>query len=541
MNRRSAPDSTVFDLVIIGGGINGAAIARDASLRGLSVCLLEKGDFGSGASSKTSKMAHGGLRYLEHFHLSLVRESLKERGLLFKNAPHLARPLPFLIPIYENSPHYTLTVRLGLFLYDLMGGSKTVPRHSKVGREGVLKLFPGLAAQGLKGGCLYYDGQMSDTRLLIENVLSAERAGASIHNYTYAGRFLVQNGTVRGVSCVDSITGNVFEVHGRVIVDATGAWSGRIGGAGRPDEAKYLAPTKGVHLVVPQVNGGTALLLNAPQDGRVFFVLPWGNESLIGTTDTFYSGDPDDVRVTREDIRYLLDAYNAFFPENKIDEGTVLSSFAGLRPLSAAGKKGVQPSEIGRESMIRTTAEGVITVSGGKYTTHRLVAEKVVDTAVSLLDSKQYSPCSTENLPLPGAIGALSAEEMRGRLSRMGLSAPVVDHLLSTYGTRSLDVVSSLEKDPSGAKALCPFHPHIAAEIDYAVRNEHVCKLSDWFFRRTAIGYGRCGGRHCKEAVAERIGALLGWSKKQIADEIAEYDLQNMIEHVIPDAVKNQF
>jgi glycerol-3-phosphate dehydrogenase len=483
----------MFDLIVIGGGINGAAIARDAALRKLKVVLLEKEDFGSGASSKTSKLAHGGIRYLEQFHFGLVKESLRERSLLLKNAPHLVKPLPFLLPVYSQDPHSLWKIDLGLYLYDYLCGRSDLPKHRKLDPEGILGLIPGLKKIGLKGGCAYYDAQMLDYRLLIETVLSAENSGAIVYNYTEVIDLIKEEGQIKGV--VSRGKGKFF---GKAIVNATGAWSENIGKM-EPDAVHCSpAPTKGVHLLIPKMID-MALLLHAPRDGRIFFVLPWEQYNLIGTTDTFYDGNPDDLTVNAEDRSYLLEAFNAYFPGSQLTDSSIVSSFAGLRPLAATDRK-KKASDMDREHVIQISDGGLITVLGGKFTTHRLIAEQVVDVVARRLGVS--SSCTTKETPLPGAAGQYSLKEVEERLKGAGLPADLTDHLLKTYGTTSLKILEIMQSSPEESEAICRGCPHVWAEITYGVEFEHVKTPSDWLLRRASM---LSASKECVERVSNYI------------------------------------
>lgn len=520
MTQRINHNQASYDLVVIGGGINGAAIARDAALRGLSVCLLEKEDFCVGASSKTSKLAHGGLRYLEQFNFSLVRESLKERDILFKNAPHLVQPLPFLVPVYIDSPHYLTTLRIGLFLYDFMSGSAGLPKHRKLNRDEVIKAFPEIKKDGLKGGCLYYDGQMNDIRLVMENILSAETAGAVVYNYARVDSLIYLDEKIAGVAFTDLESGEKGKIYGRRIVNATGAWTSQIDEGREGTDKVVLAPTKGVHIVVPEVNAGTSLLLNAPQDGRVFFVTPWEGKTLIGTTDTYYNENPDHLSVLEEDKNYLLTAYNAYFPEAKLMSASIITSFAGLRPLVL--QKGSAPSEVDREHEISMGKDNLITIAGGKYTTHRAVAEEVVDRVIaSLPDAKKYEKCVTKESALPGAESSVSEDQIRKLLLERGLSDEVILHLIANYGKRSLVVADYLLLDPSGINRISPSQPYLLGEIDYCIHMEHARHLADWYFRRSTLGHSSRPDPELLSNAANRFAKVLKWDKRQVDNEIA--------------------
>lgn len=499
MTACSGNESEIFDLIVIGGGINGAAIARDASLRKLKVVLLEKEDFGSGASSKTSKLVHGGVRYLEHFQFGLVRESLRERSLLLKNAPHLVKPIPFLMPVYAQDPHSLWKIHLGLYFYDFLSTSD-FPKHRKLSREGVLEQVPGLKKESLCGGCSYYDAQMLDNRLLIETILSAEQAGAKVYNYTEAVNLIKENGQIKGVAYFHSLTGEKGDFYGKAVVNVTGAWSDNIAKM-EPDAAHCTpTPTKGVHLIVPKMISDIALLLRAPQDGRIFFVLPWGPYHLIGTTDTFYDGNPDNLTVDPADRKYLLEAFNAYFPDCQLTESSILSSFAGLRPLVAPDKE-KEASDITREHVVQVSDGGLITVLGGKYTTHRLIAENVVDIVAKKLGC--FSPCVTQDALLPGAVGSLMEAELR--LKDAGVSEALADHLLSTYGTASLNVLAIMQSSPEEAQAICAGYPHVWAEVTYSINFEHVKTAADWLLRRAAM---LPESQECLEKIAKKIESL---------------------------------
>ena len=290
-----------YDVAIIGGGITGAAIARDASLRGLKVLLCEKGDFAQGASSKSSKLIHGGLRYLEQLDFALVKEALEERSILINTLPLHVKWLPFLLPVYNEHKRPYWLIRLGLTLYDLFS-HRAAPPYKPQTREAILQRFPTLNPEGLKGGCLYYDAVMDDSRIVIENLRSAKQLGATILNYTTAAPFLSPEGQVQGVIY------NGQKAYAKQVIDASGAWSAEF------QKEIALTPTKGVHLVIPQVHQECALTLEAPQDRRIFFLLPWNGSTLLGTTETVYRGSLDDVKVEQEDIAYLQEAYLHYFP-----------------------------------------------------------------------------------------------------------------------------------------------------------------------------------------------------------------------------------
>lgn len=503
----------IFDLVVIGGGINGAAIARDAALRNLKTILFEKNDFGSGASSKTSKLAHGGIRYLQQFQFNLVKESLEERSLLLKNAPHLVKPLHFLFPVYAEDPQSLWKINLGLYLYDFLAGNSGLPRHRKLNAESLLKAVPGLKNIGLDGGCSFYDAQMLDNRIVIENILSAEKAGAVVHNHTKITGLIRDQDQIKGVTYLNTLTGEIGDCYGRLIVNATGAWSGNISDMEPGAMHCKPKPTKGVHLIVPEILTDKALLLHAPQDGRVFFVLPWGPFSLLGTTDTFYDGNPDHLVVDNEDKNYLLTAINSFFPEKKLTEDSIIASFAGLRPL-VSQEINSDPSDIFREHVIQISSGGLVTILGGKYTTHRLIAEEVVDIVIKRINISEnpnatnFVPCMTKDEPLPGASGVFSLNEVEEKLGEAQLNQDLVQHLLNTYGTASMQIWEIMQKDPNESEVIFEKLPYVYAELTYGVEFEHVRSLNDWLMRISPFLSDIYLNEDCKERIEKRIKAL---------------------------------
>lgn len=476
-----------YDLAVIGGGINGAAIARDASMRGMKVILLEKEDFGFGASTKTSKLAHGGLRYLELFHFGLVKESLKERELLLKNAPHLVKPLPFLFPVYHSDKYPLWQVQLGLLIYDFLSGSSKLPKSKKLKATTVNERFPHLKSENLKGGCLYYDVQMLDHRILIENVLAAEQNGAVVRNYAKVDQFIIHDGKVQGLIYRDAFSGVNHQIEALCFVNATGAWSNELTSlepnAGHPQ----VAPSKGVHIVLPPIEQSGALILRTPQDGRVFFILPWEGCTLVGTTDTRYKDDPDVVSTSPEDILYLLEAFNFYYPGYGFHKESILADFVGLRPLIDEGDSST-PSKLSREHVVDVSSGGLVTVLGGKYTTYRQIAEEVVDVVSKRLGG-QFAKCQTKDIPLPGAMGGSdSLDKIVVKCTKMGLSQQITQHLIGHYGVMTERILEIIDKDPSQQQKIVEELPYLHAEVTYAIEYEHVKTAEDWLYRRSNMG-----------------------------------------------------
>ncbi|HKC88986.1 MAG TPA: glycerol-3-phosphate dehydrogenase/oxidase, partial [Blastocatellia bacterium] len=386
----------VFDVLIIGGGITGAGLALDAALRGLRVALAEKRDFAAGASSRSTKLIHGGLRYLEHFDFALVREGLRERAILARNAPRLARPFPFVIPIYANrrrnydSP---LKMRLGLLLYDLLAGRRNFARHRRLNRSEALTLAPQLDRRGLKGAFLYYDAVTNDSRLVIEVIKTARKRGAEIANYTRVAGFIKDgDGKIEGARLRDELTGGEIECRARIVINATGVWMEdliRLDGQAANGLNKRLRPAKGVHLTVPadRLRVDAAWLIPSLTSHRFYFVVPWEGRVNIGTTDTDYSGDKDHPHAEPEEVNEILGAINAYFPEARLEPSDVISSWAGLRPLITDPRAGAT-SEVSRKEEIIESDDGLISIGGGKLTTYRLMAERGIDLAARRLNER---------------------------------------------------------------------------------------------------------------------------------------------------------
>ncbi|MGH7699845.1 MAG: glycerol-3-phosphate dehydrogenase/oxidase, partial [Gemmatimonadales bacterium] len=381
------------DLLVIGGGITGAGIARDAALRGIRTALVEKGDWGGGTSSHSSRLIHGGLRYLEQREFRLVAEASRERRILLRIAPHLVRPISFLFPVYRGSRVTAWKLRAGLWLYDLLAAFRNVRSHRWLRPRRVRREEPGLKDKDLVGAALYYDAQADDARLVLATVRSAARAGALAANYAEAIGLAKPDGQVRGATVRDALAGVTRTVRALVVVNATGPWTDVLRRLDDPWAEPLLRLTRGAHVAVPRARLGQrhAVTVFSPIDGRVMFVLPWGDLSYIGTTDTDDAGPPDDVRATAEDVVYLLRSANAFFPNARLGPGDVISTWAGLRPLLAPARA-VSASEVSREHRIVESAAGLLTIAGGKLTTHRVMGRDVADVVARRLHALDDRP-----------------------------------------------------------------------------------------------------------------------------------------------------
>lgn len=465
---------SVYDLLVIGGGINGAAIAHLAAKRGLKVALLEKGDFASGTSSKSTKLIHGGIRYLENLEVDLVYESLRERHIQLEVAPHLVKPLPFVIPVYQNDKRPLWMMQLGVFLYDLLAGKYRVKPRKNLTREEVIRLEPGIEQRGLKGGVLYYDAQMDDARLCLENVLMAAHYGAHVANYVKVVSFVKENGRVAGVRAHDMLGINEFEVRAKRVICAAGPWTNELLRLDIPNAKKKVRTTKGIHIVYKGEISKHAILIGSQSDRRIFFVIPWMGNSLIGTTDTDYIAGPDAVKVEQEDIDYLMRESRRVFPSIDFSPGKILATFAGLRPLI---RKGGSPRKVSRKHLFYGSQSGVIFVVGGKYTTYRKVAEDCMNRIHRIYEKETFAVYGSGTINETAEVAAL----------RSGLEREVIQSLMDLYGTRYKDVLKLVEKDP-GLKGKVPDAPSvIKAQLVYAVETEMARTVEDITERRLSL------------------------------------------------------
>ncbi len=494
-----------FDLLILGGGITGAGVGLDAALRGLRVALIDKSDFASGTSSVSSKLVHGGLRYLEHGHLQLVYEALQERRLLLANAPHLVQPLRFVIPFYRGSRVPPWRWRLGLTLYDLLASAGNLHRSQPLELGRLRRDFPTLQAQGLRGGAAYFDAQMDDARLCLEVVQTAALHGATVANYVEAVAFEQHSGTIRGVHAVDRVGGRELFIRARQVLNATGPWVDAVCRLAGDTTGPRLQPTKGVHLVAPNQGLTAAFLLLHPADGRVFFVIPWLGKTLLGTTDTLCEEGPDALTVSPTDRAYLLQGYNHYFAP-ALAPRDILSSFVGLRPL-IRDRPG-EPSSLSREFRLFWSSSGLLSVAGGKYTTYRRMAELITDAILRRLS--RWRPGRTRAFRLDGApAGAWSAFACQAKVSlqaRSGLSAQAAQHLVQRYGRRAADVATYLTQDAQLAQPVVAGEPDLLVEFAYQREQEMALFPADFLLRRTRLGLFRPGLLQTPPSLVQPLG-----------------------------------
>jgi glycerol-3-phosphate dehydrogenase len=498
-------------------------------MRGLRTILVEQHDLGSGTSSRSSRLIHGGLRYLEEGDLSLVFEALRERRVLLDIAPHLVRPLPFVFPVHRGDRVPLWKLWAGICLYDLLAAFRNVRWHRVLGKRGLLQREPMVRERGLIGGVRYFDAQCDDARLVVATARSAIRHGALVANYMKVHDLLRADGRVQGARLRDELTGTEGAVHAHLVVNATGPWCDAVRRMEDPSARPLLRPTKGVHVLVRRERLGhdAAITLTSPIDGRVMFVLPWGDFSYIGTTDTDTDEGPDDVRATPDDIVYLLRSANAAFPNAHLGEADVLATWAGLRPLIAPDHGVPGASQVSREHLIITGPGGMLTIAGGKLTTYRSMAEQLVNhvaTALHALDGRPRPPAPpTADEPLPG--GEVHDLEPLGSPGlELGLPIATVDHLVRLYGSECAAVFNLVREQRDLARPLDGRAPVIEAEVVHVTRRELARRVEDVLVRRLHLFYETPDqGTAAARRTAELMGAELGWDAVQIGEEVERY------------------
>lgn len=554
-----------FDLIVVGAGINGAGIARDAAMRGLKVLLLDKGDISAGTTQWSTRLIHGGLRYLEHYEVHLVRESLAEREKLLRIAPHLVKPLRFVVPIYERSRRGPGLIRLGMLGYDVLSFDKSVPNHKMLSRDKALEQYPGLNPDGLLGAATYYDGQVEYAeRIAVENAVSAHEHGATVLTYCEVTRLLLEERgagnlpEVTGVEFEDRLGGGTYTAHAPITVNVAGPWVDRVlAGSGAfgydhepgtgegENHGRMIGGTKGSHIVVDTFPGAPtdALYVEARRDGRPYFIVPWNGRYLIGTTDFRYMGDLDYVSAEDNEIEYLIDETNAVIPQANLSREDVLFTYSGVRPLPFRPEG--SESSITRSHVVYDHAtgesvagghltvegggpkvDGLLSIVGGKLTTYRNLARQTVDVAFDKLHL--HAPrSSTGKVPLPGGATEdfeVFAAEFK---ATSGLTDELAERLLKIYGTRAPAVLAMSGDDSSLRMPLSHTITVetgiIGAEVLYAIRHEMAQTLSDVLLRRTMVGMGPRVGLDVDQAAAEVAVKHLGWSTERARAEVRAY------------------
>jgi glycerol-3-phosphate dehydrogenase len=520
--------SESFDLLVIGGGITGVAIARDAALRGIRTALVEKNDWAAGTSSRSARLIHGGLRYLEYYQFGLVFEALSERAVLRRIAPRLVRPTPFMYPLYRGQGPGFLKLAAGMWLYDILAQFRNVSRHRMMLARETARREPIVAREGLRGAARYYDAVVDDARLTLATAQSAHRAGAVVANHAQVVGLMQSQGQVVGAMVRDEITGREMEVKARIVVNACGPWVDNVRSmdVGVRHASPLLRPTKGVHLIIrrERLTSQHAIAFDSPRDDRHLYVIPWGDFAIIGTTDTDYTGDPDALSVTPDDADYLLEAARHAFLSVRLTESDVISAYIGLRAL--IGSDAASTYAISREHHIEQSESGLFTIAGGKLTTHRLMARETVDTVAKKLGGAGKCVTDRHHIESAERVTASSVLGYDGMFGA-GVPAPVVTHLVEAYGAEAVRVLAYVEERPKLGQLIVPDLAYIHAEVHYAIQHEMALSLSDVLIRRTHVIYETpdAGGQQARE-VAALMAEKLGWDRSEQERQVAEYERQ---------------
>lgn len=505
-----------FDALIIGGGIVGAGIARDAAMRGLKVALIEQGDFASGTSSKTSKLIHGGLRYLEQGRFGLVRESLRERQVLRSIAPAFVHPLSLMLPVYAGNTRPAWTIRAGLALYDLLALGRNLRPHQMLSAQRAIALEPSLRVEGLRAAGLYSDCQMDDARVCLMHVLQAVSFGAVCANYVRLTALLTANGRVCGGAAEDAFTGRALEIQAKVVINAAGPWADAVRRLSRPNGDLCLQPTKGIHLVIPRV-ALQGIFAEARRDRRMIFILPWGEYSLVGTTESPLDGPLDALAATADEVGYLLEEVNRVLPGSHLGPEDVVATFAGARPLLAFSGSSTRAS---REHQIDVDGHGLVSVMGGKYTTYRRMAKDVVDLLVRQ-QRRTAERCLTDQVSLLDTPQPIALEHWR-QVTRT-LDPDLLAMLMTRYGAGTFHVLRLLDREPSLAQPVCPHHEYLEAELVHAIREEMACTVTDVLARRTRIAWSSCQGLDFQSTMTRALERYGGLSSEETARQMEQY------------------
>jgi glycerol-3-phosphate dehydrogenase len=525
-------ESTDFDVVVIGGGITGVGCALDAASRGLRVALIERDDFASGTSSKSSKLVHGGIRYLQQGDIRLVYEALAERQILRRNAPHLVKVLPFLIPIFSTKGvvNRKLARAMGtaMWMYDLTGGLRIGKMHKRVSKKQALEWFPTLPADKLMPSYLYYDAEADDARLVVTVARTAAlRFDATLVNRTEVVDLQkASNGNVNGVTV--KADGRTFTVSTKAVVNAAGVWSDDVRALDEAEHPRSIRPAKGVHITVPwsKVRNTVAAVIPVPGDKRSVFVVPWGQFTFVGTTDTDYIGPIDDPQCNENDVEYLLRALNGSITET-VTTDDILGTWAGLRPLVADPEASGRTADLSRRHKVRRSASGVVTITGGKLTTYREMAADTIDEVLSeVLDSDRITRfrrrSKTKHIKIHGANGYEELVDSADTISALG--GDQVRRLADRYGSDATTVLAIAESDPSMAELLVPGLPYLRAEAIFAVRYEMATTVDDILSRRTRARLEtRDASADAAAAVAALLAPELGWDEAEQARQVADY------------------
>ncbi|MFW9778926.1 MAG: FAD-dependent oxidoreductase [Candidatus Heimdallarchaeota archaeon] len=519
--------SQEFDILVVGGGITGAGVARDAALRGYSVALAEKLDFGSGTSSGSSKLVHAGLRYVPQKEFRFVREASRERRKILEMAPHVTSPLKFFFPFHSDIWSTRRKIKIGIWLYDILAGFRNHMFHKFLGIEKALRLIPTIREEEFQGAGIYGDGRMDDARLSLEVILSAQDHGASVLNYCEVVSFKTdQSGDkITSANVHDKIKDQKFAIKTRAVVIACGHWTDEILHMLDPNAPPRVRITKGIHLITKKFYDGEYAVVIPIRDKRVNFVIPFGDFNLVGTTDTDYTGDLDFVPVLEDEIDYIVDAINFIFP-GSLSKEDIVSAYSGLRPLIIS-PDAKSESDVSRKHEIFAPRSNLFAITGGKFTTFRAMAKDVVDRLGDFFGKKEK--CMTDETPLHGwsALSrrywenwkVIAVEDMK---IRYGLSQDIAIHLLR-YGENYEQICQFIKENPELDDRISSDRPYILAEVDNAVRNEQAVTLNDFMLRRTQLQLSNHQGLDCIEPIVDRMAYLLGWAADKKEREIASY------------------
>lgn len=520
-----------FDLLVIGGGITGAGIALDATTRGMKTALVDMQDFSAGTSSRSTKLVHGGLRYLKQLDVKVVAEVGKERAIVYENGPHVTTPEWMLLPFHQGGTFGSFTTSIGLRVYDFLAGVKKSERRSMLSKDQTLQKEPLIKKQGLKGGGYYVEYRTDDARLTIEVLKAAVEKGTTALNYAKVEDLITENGKVVGVLVKDQLSGELYKVRAKKIINATGPWVDTLREKDGSKKGKMLILSKGVHVVIDQSRFPLkqAVYFDTP-DKRMIFAIPRNGKAYVGTTDTFYDEDKANPNMTQSDIDYLLDAINFMFPDVKATQQDVESSWAGIRPL--IHEEGKNPSEISRKDEIWESQSGLITIAGGKLTGYRKMAETIVDLVVKKLESEEgrtFNPSSTKHLPISGGdIGGSKnfstyIESATALGVKAGLSVEDARHLAVFYGSNA-PIVFDLFSTHKAAAEKYNLPPVLFAKLAYGIEHEMIANLVDFYFRRTGdLLFDIDLVRNTKENVSNYMAATFAWTDKE--KEKAEAEL----------------
>ena len=520
-----------FDLLVIGGGITGAGIAREGALAGLRVALVDRDDFASGTSSRSSRLVHGGVRYLEHGHIRLVFESSHERRVLLTLAPHLVRPLAFTWPVYRGARVPLWKMRAGLALYDALSLYRN-RRHQALSPMDVHAHEPALDTNALVGGARYWDAATDDARLTLANVVAARELGAVAANHVAVVRAVHEGARLAGVVARDALSDSEFTIRARVIINATGPWSDATAALTGDAQPSHILGSAGAHIAVPRhrVGNNDAVTLVSPVDGRVMFVLPAQAHAIIGTTETPAHRGPDDIRATELDVSYLLRSVNACFPNANLQRDDVIAAWAGIRPLALARAGERSANTASREHAIAHRADGLLSVTGGKLTTYRVMAADVLQHARQEFEraggrAPVAPPASlSETTVLPGG-DIVSLHHAVHDARETVHDAAVAERLVMAHGSRWRNVWSYAQRDHALGVRLSDDLPYLTAEVAYAVEREQACTISDVLIRRTHIAFEtRDHGRAIARRLSPLMSSLLGWSADTETRALAAYD-----------------